>query len=194
MSKVCWTHWRKEKRNKQGHSANESGRKRFWLKQSQSKWLAFIVIWCEECGRKKIGKGERNKRERLFGHLKKSKKREVPQVRLRTKVQSGRTAWVRASQREEKNREGKRKYTVRKRVVSEKKKIDFFIQVVSLRVVISIWYSEIIRSLSRDFSFKEKGFVCKSLCFCVVVIPLCLLKFIHSYIEFFPTQCHFQII
>ena len=126
MSKVCWTHWRKEKRNKQGHSANESGRKRFWLKQSQSKWLAFIVIWCEECGRKKIRKGERNKRERLFGHLKKSKKREVPQVRLRTKVQSGRTAWVRASQREEKNREGKRKYTVRKRAVSEKKKRDFF--------------------------------------------------------------------
>ena len=95
-------------------------------KQSQSMWLAFIVIWCEECGRKKIRKGERNKRERLFGHLKKSKKREVPQVRLRTKVQSGRTAWVRASQREEKNREGKRKYTARKRAVSEKKKRDFF--------------------------------------------------------------------
>ena len=37
------------------------------------------------------------------------------------------------------------------------------------------------------FPFKEKGFPRKSLCFCVVVLPLCLLKFIHSNIEFFPT-------
>ena len=37
------------------------------------------------------------------------------------------------------------------------------------------------------FPFKEKGFPRKSLCFCVVVLPLCLLKYIHSYIEFFPT-------
>ena len=32
-----------------------------------------------------------------------------------------------ASKREEKNREGKRKYTMRKRAVSEKKKRDFFL-------------------------------------------------------------------
>ena len=41
-------------------------KRRFWLKQSQSKWLAFIVTRCEECGRKKRRKGERNKRK---GHL-----------------------------------------------------------------------------------------------------------------------------
>ena len=45
---------------------------------------------------------------------------------------------MRASKREEKNREGKRKYTVRKRAESEKKKRVFFTQVVSLSVVISI--------------------------------------------------------
>ena len=36
------------------------------------------------------------------------------------------------------------------------------------------------------FPFKEKGFPCKSLSSCMVVLPLCLLKFIHSYVEFFP--------
>ena len=60
---------------------------------------------------------------------------------------------MRASKREEKNKESKRKYTVRKRTVSQKKKrvFFFFTQVVSLSVVISILYSEIIRSLSRGF-------------------------------------------
>ena len=38
------------------------------------------------------------------------------------------------------------------------------------------------------FPFKEKGFPCKSLCSYVVVLLLCLLKFIHSYIEFFSQQ------
>ena len=28
-------------------------KKRFWLKQSQSKWLAFIVTRCEECEKEK---------------------------------------------------------------------------------------------------------------------------------------------
>ena len=58
---------------------------------------------------------------------------------------------MRASNREEKNRESKRKYTVRRRAMNEKKKRVFFTQVVSLSVVISILYSEIIRSLSYDF-------------------------------------------
>ena len=55
-------------------------------------------------------------------------------------VQSWRVAWVRASKREEKNRENKRKYTVKKKAVSEKrkKKWVYFSQVVSLSVVISI--------------------------------------------------------
>ena len=38
------------------------------------------------------------------------------------------------------------------------------------------------------FPFKEKGFPRKSLYSCVVVLPLYLLKFIHIYIEFFPTE------
>ena len=38
------------------------------------------------------------------------------------------------------------------------------------------------------FPFKEKRFPRKSLCSCVVVLPLCLLKFICNYIEFFPTN------
>ena len=37
------------------------------------------------------------------------------------------------------------------------------------------------------FPFKEKGFPHKSLCSYMVVLLLCMLKFIHSYIEFFPT-------
>ena len=35
------------------------------------------------------------------------------------------------------------------------------------------------------FPFKEKKFPHKSLYSCVVMLPLCLLKFIHNYIEFF---------
>ena len=61
---------------------------------------------------------------------------------------------MRASKREEKNRESKRKYIVKKRAVSEKKKRVFFTQVVPLSVVISIQYSEIIRNLSCGFSLQ----------------------------------------
>ena len=68
------------------------------------------------------------------------------------KKKKWRAAWVRASNREEKNRESKRKYTVRRRAMNEKKKRVFFTQVVSLSVVISILYSEIIRNLSYDSS------------------------------------------
>ena len=38
------------------------------------------------------------------------------------------------------------------------------------------------------FSFKVKGFPHKSLCSCVIVFPLHLLKFIHCYIEKFSQQ------
>ena len=51
----------KRKETGKGHSANESWRKRFWWKQSRTKWLVFIVTWCEECGRKKRRKRWRNK-------------------------------------------------------------------------------------------------------------------------------------
>ena len=38
------------------------------------------------------------------------------------------------------------------------------------------------------FTFNEKGFPCKSLCSCVIILSLCWLKFTHSYIEFLPTH------
>ena len=64
---------------------------------------------------------------------------------------------MRASKREEKNRESKRKYIVKKRAVSEKKRrVFFFTQVVSLSIVISILYSEIIRNLSYDFFLQRE--------------------------------------
>ena len=37
------------------------------------------------------------------------------------------------------------------------------------------------------FPFKKKGFPRKFLYYCVVVLSLYLLKFIYSYVEFFPT-------
>ena len=57
-------------------------------------------------------------------------------------MQSGRTAWVSEQAKEkrkiERVRENCERYTVRKKIVSEKKKRVFFAQVVSLSVVISI--------------------------------------------------------
>ena len=67
-----------------------------WSKVKIS-WLAFIVIWCEEC-----------------------EKSEVPECEDWCSLEEL-LEWEQAK-REEKNREGKRKYTVRKRAVSEKKK------------------------------------------------------------------------
>ena len=43
---------KKEAKGK-GHSAKGELKKRNRLKQSQGKWLAFIVTRCEECERKK---------------------------------------------------------------------------------------------------------------------------------------------
>ena len=71
-------------------------------------------------------------------------------------------------QAQEKNKESKRKYTVRKRAVSEE------------------------RVCPVVFPFKKKGFPHKFLYSCVVVLLLCLLEFIHSYVEFFPTQLTYQ--
>ena len=108
---------------------------------------------------RKEGKDDEIKGE-AFGHLKEGVKMWSPREKRSPSkwdwglVQSWRTVWVRVSKREEKNREGKRKYTMRKRAMSEKREREsfFFTQVVSLSVVISIWYSEIIRSLSPGFS------------------------------------------
>ena len=39
----------KKKRKIQRPFGKEQKKRRLWLKQSQSKWLAFIVTRCEEC-------------------------------------------------------------------------------------------------------------------------------------------------
>ena len=44
---------KKEKKDTKAIWSKELKKRRFWLKQSQSKWLAFIVTRCEECERKK---------------------------------------------------------------------------------------------------------------------------------------------
>ena len=109
------------------------------LVEAKSKLSGLHLLWLDMKSVKgtKEGKDEEINREAAVKmdwrsevpggeDVKPQRKREKPQqVRLRTKVQSGRTAWVRASKREEKNREGKRKYIVRKRAVSEKKKRGF---------------------------------------------------------------------
>ena len=74
----CWTCWKRKEKNEAKARlirSRQSWRKEIWLKQSQSKWLALIVIWWEEYERKKRRKGERNKRQRPFGHLDKEGKR-----------------------------------------------------------------------------------------------------------------------
>ena len=58
----------------------------------------------------------------------------------------------------------------------------FFVQVISLFNIVKLF-----RVCPLIFSYKEKEFLRKSLCFCMVMLLLYLLKFIHSYIEFFPT-------
>ena len=98
-----------------------------------------------------------------------------------------RTAWVKASKIEKKNTESKRnceRYTVKKRAVNEKRKRVFFFiaQVVSISVIVKLF-----ENLSHDFFLQKESFLCKFLCFYVIVLSLCLLKFINSSIEFFPT-------
>ena len=80
----------------------ESWRKK---KLAEGKWIAFIVIWCHDCERKKRRKRWRNKRR---GHSASEQKEKSQWVRLRT-MQSWRIVCVKASKREEKNIESKRK-------------------------------------------------------------------------------------
>ena len=47
---------KKEKKDTKAIRSKEQKKRRFWLKQSQSKWLSFIVTRCEECEREKIRK------------------------------------------------------------------------------------------------------------------------------------------
>ena len=85
-----------------------------------------------------------------------------------------------ASERVEKNRESKRKLW---EIHSEKENSEwkekdiFFSQVVSLYNIVKLF-----RVCPMVFPFKEKGFLRKFLCTYMVVLLLCLLKFIHNYI------------
>ena len=79
--------------------ANESWRKRLWLKQSQSKWLTFIVIWYKGVeGRKeeKVKEIKEKGHSAIWGRVKEW----TPYVW--GLLQSWRTARVRTSKREEK--------------------------------------------------------------------------------------------
>ena len=96
---------------------------------------------------------------------------------------------MRASKKEEKNRERENceRYIVRKRAMSEKKKRVFFFFFCSLFNIVKLF-----GVCPMIFPFKEKRFPRKSLYSCVVVLSLYLLKFIHNYIEFFPTKCNLK--
>ena len=73
--------------------------------------------------------------------------------------------------------------------MSEKKKKKFFLYSSCISKCCNLFYIvKLFGVCPVVFSFKEKGFPCKSLCSYVVVLLLYLLKFIHSYIEFFPIQ------
>ena len=102
---------------------------------SKVKVSGLHLLWLDVKSVKGRKEGEMKKEiERPFGQWRwaeKVKSRGGEEVKPREKrspskwdwglVQSWRITWVRASKREEKNREGKRKYKMRKRVVSEKK-------------------------------------------------------------------------
>ena len=142
-----------------------------------------------------LGKKWRNKR-RLFGHLVHKRKN----GKRRVKRSSSEWDWGQCSLEElhewEQAKE-KRKYREQKKIVRDiqwgkkqwvKRKLDFFFaQVVSLSVVSQFNIVKLFGVFPVIFPFNEKGFSCKSLYFYVIVLPLYLLKFIHSYIEFFPT-------
>ena len=147
------------------------------------------MTWYEECETEKWRKRWRNKRRGIRSFEVGEEKKYRPKVW--GLVQFWRTAWVRTSRREKKNRESESKYTVKKRTMNEKKKRVFFFYSSCIFKCCNLYLIYIVKLFGVCpviFSFEEKGFSCKSLCFCMTVLPLYLLKFIHSYIEFFPTQ------
>ena len=103
----------------------ESWRKETSWSKVKISWLAFIVTCYEECEREKRKKRWRNKRRGHSVIWRCEEKKWSPKVW--GLVQSWRTAWVRASRREKKNRESERKYIGKKRAVSEKKNGVFFL-------------------------------------------------------------------
>ena len=99
--------------------------------------------------------------------------------------------WEQAKEKRkiERVRENCERYTVRKRAVSEKrKKVFLYSSCISKCCNLYFNIVKLFRFSPVVFPFKKKGFPLKSLYSCVIVFPLCLLKFIHSYIEFFPTK------
>ena len=104
--------------------------------EAQSKQVGLHLLWFDVKSVKgrKEGKDEEKKKERPFGQwVRKEAQRKWGLI------QSWRTAWVRVSRREEKNRESKRKlWEIYSEEESVKKKSFFFVQVVFLSIVISI--------------------------------------------------------
>ena len=117
---------------------------------------------------------------RPFGHLeKREERREVlEKVRIKCSLEEVR----------ERERENCERYIVRKRVVSKKKKKKCFLCSSCIskyyNLYLILWnYSELVPWF---FPSRRKGFLCKFLYSYVIIFSLYLLKFINSYIEFFP--------
>ena len=119
-------------------------------------------VWKEEKVKEIKGRG----RSAIWRRVKREKSH---QMRLRTKVLSSRTAWVKASKRE-KNRAENRKYTVKKRATSEKRMNFFlflflFIQVYfCCNIYLIEWnYSEFVRWFFLEKECPHKRFTCWNL-------------------------------
>ena len=95
-----------------------SWRKEIGWSKVKISWLAFTVTWCEECEREKRRKRWRNKERGHSAREDGEKRSEVLECEDWCSLEELRE-WEQV--KEEKNREGKRKYTLRKRAVSEKK-------------------------------------------------------------------------
>ena len=105
--------------------------------ETKLKQVGLHLLWFDVKsvkGRKEGKDKEKKKKERPFGQwVRKEAQRKWGLI------QSWRTAWVRVSRREEKNRESKRKlWEIYNEEESVKKKSFFFLQVVSLSIIISI--------------------------------------------------------
>ena len=103
----------------------ESRRKKIGWSKVKISWLAFNVTWCEECEREKRMKRWRNKGRGQSAIWAEGRK-EVKSQSVRTNAVLKNC--VSESKREEKNRESERKYTLKKRAVSEKKESSFLLQ------------------------------------------------------------------
>ena len=132
---------KKEKKQAKAIRPMRAGERDFGWSKVKVKLLAFVVIWCEECGRKK--RKEKVKEIKGKGHLgiwgrekrRSPSKWEWGQCSLKELHE-----WeqVKEKRKIEGVRENCERYIVRKRAVSEKKNRFFFTKIVSLNIVISI--------------------------------------------------------